>query len=105
MFPSDFLERDARMTIPQLAVHYGVATRTINRWRKAAGLSVPSKPPMTDEQVRIALDLLAEGCPYSEVAETVGRSAHRLRRRFPGYTGTNPAEVAEMHRAWKALAA
>ena len=49
----------ARMTDGQLAEHYGVTTRTIQRWRKAAGIPTAWVQPSIQEHGKARYD---RGC-------------------------------------------
>lgn len=107
MVPIDFTEQNARLvTARAVARHYGVTTRTIQRWRGAVGVARPGWVHMTADELARAKAMLDDGCPYSEVAETIGRTAHQMRRRFPGYTGqTNSQELHRLRAGLKAVAA
>lgn len=63
----------------------GVSERTVVRDRRRAGVACPHKPPLSESQLEWAHMLLEEGCPYKEVARTVGCGVTTLRTRFPGY--------------------
>jgi len=80
-------------TVKRIAEHLGLTDRTVQRYRKSAGISEPPLPRVSDAQFDAALRLLEDGAPYSEAAATVGCSAHALRRRFPGQ-GWTKLEVA-----------
>ncbi|TXH58301.1 MAG: hypothetical protein E6Q97_02545 [Desulfurellales bacterium] len=80
-------------TAKQISENLGLTERTVQRYRKSAGISEPPLPRVSDAQFDAALRLLEDGAPYSEAAATVGCSAHALRRRFPGQ-GWTKLEVA-----------
>lgn len=107
MVPIDFIEQNTRLvTAKAVAQHYDVTPRTIQRWRRAVGVAEPAPEHLSPEDVARARAMLDDGCPYSEVAETVGRSANWLRRRFPGYTGLlNPHEIHLLRSGLQAVAA
>lgn len=76
----------------QIAHILGITDRTVIRCRVARGCIQDRRPVLTAEELRTAEQMLNDGCPYTEVAASIGRSAETLRRRFPG-KGLTPHET------------
>ena len=68
----------------QIAEIMHLTTRSVVRARKALGIAAPAAVHMTEDQLRRAAELLADGASYSEVARTLGRSVQCIANRFPG---------------------
>lgn len=62
----------------------GITDRSVVRHRRRAKISTPPPPPLSEDEIRLASEMLDEGCSYAEVARTLGRAAEPLQRRFPG---------------------
>jgi DNA invertase Pin-like site-specific DNA recombinase len=84
-------------TIADIAAAIGCTARTVSRWRTRLGLTKPLAPPWTDEQDRLARNLLQDGCPYREVARTVHHDYKSVMYRFPDYPTTAHNPIAGMH--------
>ncbi len=54
--------------------------------------------PMTAAEHEVAERLIAEGCSYSEVARTIGRSHATVAKRFPGHAWS-PKECGQFRAA------
>lgn len=105
--PEEFVEADVPgVSTFELAERFGVCDKTINRWRKQLGRPRHRETRLTPEERARARALLEEGCPFSEVAVTLGRNAHHLRRLFPEFVGGwTPREVFLLRRALDELEA
>lgn len=93
---ADMKRRRPDLSQRDIARAMGVSVRQVQRGcRRILG---PEKPPATpysqEERARI-IAMLEDGCPYTEVAETLGRSAPRLNKAFPGYA-LSKSEIAEI---------
>lgn len=84
----------AGYSLAQIAVRLGITERTVQRHRKAAGLTQPIAPPMSQHEIAIARELLEDGASYSEVRRSIGRCVETLQRHLPGY-GWNQTMAAE----------
>lgn len=70
----------------EIAAFLGVTKRTVVRIRRKLGITKPPAGlPLSAEELRIAAEMLADGCSYTETARTLGRGVHTMIRRFPGY--------------------
>lgn len=79
-------------SISEIAVTLGITSRSVCRIRSELGANVGRpQAPLTETELRTAATLLDEGCPYSEVARTIGRAPRSIRRYFPG-RGWSPSE-------------
>jgi len=68
----------------QIAKRLGVTDRTVQRDRKATGcLQGEPYEPLSAEELERARVLVEDGCSRQEVARTIGRSAHAIRRHVP----------------------
>lgn len=90
-------------TVKRISERLGFTERTVQRYRKSAGIAKPPSPRVSEAQFDTALRLLADGASYSEAAATVGCSAHAIRRRFPGqgWTQLERAQFAAFMRRMK----
>ena len=85
-------ERDERiatltrqgMSAPQIAVRVGVTPRTVQRARARTGTARPYGHRMTPEQITRAGELLADGCSFKEVGDSLGFCGWTIARHFPG---------------------
>lgn len=68
----------------QIAQVFHVSERTIERDRERLGLTQPTSHQWTADELRLASNLLDDGCTYSEVARTIGVARDTVRFRFPG---------------------
>lgn len=71
------------MSTREIANELNLAEGTVCRIKR--GLGIPSKYrfPWMDEQLAQAKALLEDGCPYAEVARTIGCRIDVVRRKFP----------------------
>jgi hypothetical protein len=75
-----------RMQHSEVARRVGGSTRQVQRILvDALGREKEPAVPIVGEEEEFILYLLRDGCPYSEVARTVGRTATTLARKYPGY--------------------
>lgn len=74
----------AGLSAPQIADRLGIATRTVQRHRVAAGIAQPPARHLTPAQIHRARQLLDDGASYKEVARTIGCANKSVRYRFPG---------------------
>lgn len=73
-------------TNEDIAAVMGISPRTVSADRRRLGMPNPRREhQLTDEQKTLALSLLADGCPYGEVARTLGIPREAVRYRWPGY--------------------
>lgn len=79
---------DQGMTAPEIAALLKVSTRTVVRYRRATGCSQPVGRHLTDDEIATAGEMLDDGCPVQEVAETLGVSAWAITARYPGRAWT-----------------
>lgn len=68
----------------EISVRLGITKRQVARIRTAEGIAQAKAAPLTADEIRIAAELLDDGCSYSEVARTVGRSPRAISGHFPG---------------------
>jgi len=71
-------------TTADIAEVIGITERSVQRHLNALGFHRPVWV-WTEESLLLAEYLLADQCPYAEVARTLGCPKGTLRRRFPGY--------------------
>lgn len=70
---------------PAIAGFLGITKRSVVRIRAHMGIAKPpSGPPLSDAEKVRAGELLADGCSYSDVGRTLGRTPNSIRRHFPG---------------------
>lgn len=67
----------------EIARLLGCTDTTVYRVLRKSGMAAP-KPSFTEEEERFILMLLEDGCPYTEVAVTVGSTRHIIEHRWPG---------------------
>lgn len=82
-----------------IASELGVASRTVWRHRKRAGLSQGPAVPLTQEQEARAYDMLfVQRASLNETARTLGCSEKTLKKRWPeaGWTTKEAAEYANL---------
>ncbi|MET0725771.1 MAG: hypothetical protein ABWY36_05420 [Leifsonia sp.] len=91
----------------EVAAQIGCTPRTISRiLRRQKVPPLQTNTPYTEEELAFAEALLRDGCPYTEVARTLGRDDEHLARLFPGYGAGSPAEslaIARMFRDFERL--
>ncbi|TDL05989.1 helix-turn-helix domain-containing protein [Mycobacterium paragordonae] len=90
-------------SLTQIADFLGISPRTVHRVRYRNGLVQPTAPRLTDDELRTAKQLLADGASYSEVARTLGRSMEGVRSRCLGMSAWKPGSGAEYRRCMRAL--
>jgi hypothetical protein len=89
-----------------IAIAMGASLRQVQRGCvRYLGREVEPAVPYSDEERARIIALLEDGCPYKEVAETVGRNAGRLCDNFPGYTLSRSelAQIRHMKRRFERL--
>lgn len=78
------LRKEEKLTPLEIADTVGCSERTAFRVLRDAGMGyVP--PSFTEEEQRLILALLEDGCPYTEVARSVGSTTNIIEHRWPGY--------------------
>jgi DNA-binding CsgD family transcriptional regulator len=82
-------------SIPDIARILRVTPRSVQRYRKQAGVAQPPSPRWSREQRELALSMLKDGCSCEEVGRTLGMSSGRLRKAFPDYR-FNASQIADM---------
>lgn len=83
------------VSAPTISAILGISKRSVQRHRARAGIAEDAALPLSDAEKARAKALLEDGCSYNEVARTVGRTSHSLKRWFPGY-GWPPQEVGRL---------
>lgn len=96
-----------RKSLREIAEAAGCEPRTVQRSLRRSKVP-PEKqpPPYSEEELAFARALLEDGCPYGEVARTIGRNRDRLAEKLPGYGITDPGErlaIARMFRDFERL--
>ncbi|QTF82295.1 hypothetical protein SEA_ZIGGYZOO_51 [Gordonia phage ZiggyZoo] len=74
----------AGLSAAEIALRLNITPRTVVRQRALAGVSKPTYPRLTEEQLATARRLIDEGAPYKEVARTIGCCQSTVAQRFPG---------------------
>lgn len=74
----------AGLSAPQIAERLGIATRTVQRHRVAAGIAQPPARHLSPEEIDRARQLIDDGASYKEVARTIGCANVTVAKRFPG---------------------
>lgn len=94
----------AGYSIPQIAECLGISEATVTNHRRRAGVSQPrvAAPPMSDTELARCKQLLEDGCSYTEVGRTIGRSDRTIAKHFPGH-GYNQQQIAEYRKIVKQL--
>lgn len=92
----------AGMTAGEIAEKLGVTRRTVTRLRIRGGVSERPSSRLDADELNTARRLLDEGCSYTEVARTLGRSHSTISRHFPA-RGASPEQAAELRRLRYAL--
>lgn len=72
------------LSVAEVARLTGFHRRTIERARARAGIAGPTPQSMDGQQIARAVQMLADGASYNEVARTLNVSVDQVRRRFPG---------------------
>lgn len=76
------------LSASQIATILRVTERSVRRSRRRLGIAQnPAALLSADERARAAA-LLQDGCSYSDVAATLGRTPRTISRNFPGYGWT-----------------
>lgn len=88
-----------------IAAALGITERTVQRAKKRRKLVRPHPPPLSEFEIAEARRLLEEGAPYGEVAETLGRNASNISRRFRGMSKCTPREGFEIKMMMRMLEA
>lgn len=74
------------LTPQEISAKLGVTPRTVQRDRAALGLIEYEPWDGWNEQTEtLALNLLTDECPYTEVARTLGCTKWAVMNKFPGY--------------------
>ena len=85
-------ERAKGRTVADIAKQLGVPRTSLYRLMKRTAQPLPLFL-LPDEKRRMAVLLLEEGCPYGEVARTVGVPVKELRHQLPGYAQPSAREM------------
>lgn len=88
-------------TIADIAAALRISERHVSRIRAEQGIARPKPPLLSEEELRIAAEMLDDGASYAEVARTLGRHHRAIAVRFPG-RGWDKGEGARlaMYRRW-----
>jgi IS30 family transposase len=84
----------AGVSIAEIAARLNITERSVQRYRRRAGVSLPAGERLTADELARAEQLLDDGCSGNEVARTIGRSDTTIRRHFPG-RGWTPEQTYE----------
>jgi DNA-binding CsgD family transcriptional regulator len=87
-------------TAGEIAELMGMSKRGIQWIRHWTGCGQPAPKPLTDAEIDRARAMLEDGCSYSEVGRTLGRSNNNLMKRLPGY-GWDRKQIIELAVATK----
>lgn len=88
----------------QIAMHLRITERTVLRAKKRLGLPIRQMaPPLSAEEIRIALNLLEDGASYGEVARTLDRDLKTISTRFRGKSKCTPRAGFEFRQMLKML--
>jgi DNA-binding CsgD family transcriptional regulator len=74
----------AGVLVGEIAVRLGITGRSVQRYRRRAGVELPAGRRLTPAQLAHAGRLLDDGCSMNETARTIGCTAHTIARHFPG---------------------
>ena len=86
-----FLEHRSQVTestplVREIASTIGCGERTVYRALSAEPRLIPRRAPsFTPEQEAFIVRLLEDGCPYTEVAKTLGTTPYIIEYRWPGH--------------------
>jgi DNA-binding CsgD family transcriptional regulator len=86
----------------EISVILGITARSVTRQRKALGISKPAAVPLSEDALRRARELAADGCSRMEVARTIGCSPTTIERHFHDFDWP-PVELwrsLAQHRRW-----
>jgi DNA-binding CsgD family transcriptional regulator len=86
-----------------IAFILGVSPRTVERYRRRAGISQGGSPRTSDEVLAAAEALLSDGASYKEVGKTLGISYSTVAKWLPG-RGWTPAQIGQHARCVQMLA-
>lgn len=81
----------------ELAMEFHVTERAIQRDKERLGLTRNMAHQWTPEELRVAKNLLEDGCPYTEVARTLGMGVGCVKHRFPGMGSMGTPLCSEKH--------
>lgn len=84
------------LAAPLIAEKLKIHSRTVDRYRMKAGLTVAKRVSTESERLEAKM-LLVDGCSYDEVARTIGRAASTVAAWFPGFQRT-PKQMGEASR-------
>jgi IS30 family transposase len=89
----------------QIAREVGIHPRTVTRVRRRTGVGGPVYPHYSDEELRIAEQMLADGASIADTARTLGREPTTLWKRYKGrgWSSEKTAEYRRMLRELKRL--
>jgi transposase-like protein len=87
-------------SVRQIAAELGCNTRTVNRGRRARGVTQPATRRMTADEIARGEAMIADGCSLAEIGRTLGRpvtgeSAIRIRWAGQGWT---PEQTGQYNR-------
>lgn len=97
----------AGMSAAEIALHLGIAQRSVVRIRKRCGIAKPKPPPLTAEELAVAKALLEDGASRAEAARSIGRNQSAIEHAFPGWCWTRAQqdEYLSYVRKWRKLTA
>jgi hypothetical protein len=92
------------LKVREIALKLGVSERTVERYRKAAGICHPYHQ-LSNEEVMGIKAMIDDGFSYSEISRTTGVDWQAIKRRFPdkGYTKSQAAEARNLRRQLDAI--
>ncbi|MGN7977407.1 helix-turn-helix domain-containing protein [Microbacterium sp. 22195] len=85
-----------RLSTTEIAVRFGVSTRTVTRWRTALNRNrKPAAVRRPESDHVLAKRLLDDGCSLAEVGRTVGVAPTTIHAWFPGVQGWTRVQSGE----------
>lgn len=96
----------AGWSLRQIANELHCTDRTVSRHRENQGVTTSGAAlPLTEDEILRAKMFLEDGCSYSEVGRTLGRSPRTIQNHFPDYEWTDDQifEFARMQKEFRRL--
>ena len=91
----------AGATLAKCATEVGMSISGVRDARRRLGIQGPPRNPLTQDMVQRACAMVDDGCPFAEIARTLGIGEATLRRHFPGRSW-NTGQVNDLNRALRA---
>lgn len=82
-----------------IARELGITERSVSRHKRRLQISGPAAVPLTPEEHAKIRALLEDGCPYSEIARTLGRNVGTIQRHYPNQSKWEPIGLYHMKMA------